>query len=91
MTTMKIDTVPDGKPAKPLSRLDWILDAIVRNWRTTGCGLVSAAAMFVASNPAGFPPPVVTGAQFVVGGGLIMLGICAKDSSKSGNPGRPSK
>jgi hypothetical protein len=78
-------------PAKPLKKIDWILDAIARNWRTTGCGVVSAAAMFVVANPGlGLPPPVHAAAGFIVAGGLVALGVCAKDSSKSGNPGRPS-
>lgn len=79
-------------PAKPLSRIDWVADAIVRNWRTTGCAFVTAVAMFVASNPAGIDLPTwsVSAAQWLLVAGIFGIGAAAKDSSKSGNPGRPS-
>ncbi len=78
-------------PVKSPNIFAYVADAILRNWRTTGCGLVSAGALFVSMNPGlGFPPPVLAGASFVLAGGLAALGICAKDSGNSGNPKRPS-
>lgn len=56
------------------------------SWKTTLCGLVSAAASFVALNPIMFQrwPWVPTVAGFVASGGLAVLGIAAKDGDVTG-------
>lgn len=75
--TPKAATAP--APGKP----NPVLDAFLRNWQTTTCGIVSAVASFVVMFPQNFPPPVHMVAQFAMAGGLAALGICGKDSNKS--------
>ncbi len=61
-------------------------NAMVNNWQTTLSGFITAAAVFIASEPAGFdfPDQIVSIAKFVVVGGLATMGIASKDSNKTG-------
>jgi hypothetical protein len=55
----------------------------VKNWKTTACGLVAAAAGFVVFSPDLFRhwPWVLALAKYVMVGGLAGVGIVAKDST----------
>ena len=61
--------------------INWNL--IIKNIKTTICGLIAAAAIFVVTEkPAGVPILWQHIAGFIASGGLVALGIVAKDSSK---------
>lgn len=90
MTSQEEPTNPMRPAPKKPTTWDYFVDGVVRNWRTTLCGVASAAAFFIAANP-GLPvhPLVISAAKFAAGGGLVFLGICAKDSGNTGAPGNP--
>ena len=55
-----------------------------KNWKTTLSGLITAGAAFVAFEPSLFPVLVVTVSKFILMGGLVGLGISAKDFNVTG-------
>lgn len=56
------------------------------SWKTTILGIISGAAVLIASNPDQFVkwPWLVTAAKIVAAGGLASLGLAAKDSNVTG-------
>lgn len=60
------------------------MDYIIRNWKTSAVGLVTAFFAFVVFDPQWFPPIIVSMAKFVAAGGLAALGIVSKDFDVTG-------
>lgn len=75
-----IESHPPKTPPRDL--LTALHDIVVKSWITTGCGVVAAAAQYVVMFPVSIPI-VNQLAQFVMVGGLAMIGICAKDGNKT--------
>ena len=56
----------------------------MRNWKTTLFGTISALASFVAFSPQYFPPIAIDMSRFILAGGLLALGLTAKDYTTTG-------
>ncbi|AND75558.1 hypothetical protein [Nostoc phage N1] len=61
---------------------EWLKTHVLKNWKTTAIGFISAFAGFVAFSPENFPKPVVMIAQYINAGGAVGLGIYAYDSKR---------
>jgi predicted exporter len=62
--------------------------AVIRNWKTSLSGLVTALSGFVAFSPELFSrwPWVVALSKYAMVGGLAGMGLYVKDKNVSGNP-----
>ena len=56
----------------------------MKNWKTTVFSIITAFFGFVLFDPQWFPPIIVSVAKFGAAGGLLGLGLSAKDNNVTG-------
>jgi hypothetical protein len=59
-------------------------DDVMKNWKTFLFACITAFFAFVLFDPQWFPPIIISIAKFGAAGGLVGLGLFAKDSNVTG-------
>lgn len=78
---------PQEEPEISVSKPKTDTKLKIKNWKTTGIGLLLSFSGFVAFSPSTFggeQAPLVQICKYITTGGLGVLGVCSKDFNITG-------